>query len=263
MNSEVPGISEFDLHALVDGQLQAQRREAVEAYLETDPEAASRVEEWRLQKRELKALFDPIMSEPVPPGLLAPPVRHPRQLPGWLRHAAMAVLYVSAGAAGTHLVSGPGPAATAPGPAQASTLTFVDQAALAHAVYTPEVLHPVEVRADQQAHLVKWLSKRLQHPLKAPDLGERGLHLVGGRLLPGEKGPAAQFMYENEQGQRLTLFVRSDLEKSHDSAFRFSHRDGVSVFYWIDDHLGYALSGTMEREPLLDLATLIYAQINQ
>ena len=230
MNSEVPGISEFDLHALVDGQLQAQRREAVEAYLETDPEAASRVEEWRLQKRELKALFDPIMSEPVPPGLL---------------------------------VSGPGPAATAPGPAQASTLTFVDQAALAHAVYTPEVLHPVEVRADQQAHLVKWLSKRLQHPLKAPDLGERGLHLVGGRLLPGEKGPAAQFMYENEQGQRLTLFVRSDLEKSHDSAFRFSHRDGVSVFYWIDDHLGYALSGTMEREPLLDLATLIYAQINQ
>ena len=38
---------------------------------------------------------------------------------------------------------------------------FARQAVLAHVVYSPEVRHPVEVRAAQQEHLVQWLSKRL------------------------------------------------------------------------------------------------------
>ena len=41
--------------------------------------------------------------------------------------------------------------------------TLPQRAALAQAVYEPEVLHPVEVGAEQEAHLVKWLSKRLEH----------------------------------------------------------------------------------------------------
>jgi anti-sigma factor RsiW len=35
---------------------------------------------------------------------------------------------------------------------------FVRQAAVAYAVYQPEQRHPVEVAADQQEHLVQWLS---------------------------------------------------------------------------------------------------------
>ena len=44
------------------------------------------------------------------------------------------------------------------------------RAANAHAVYVPEVRHPVEVGADQEAHLVQWLSKRLAVPVRAPAL---------------------------------------------------------------------------------------------
>ena len=48
--------------------------------------------------------------------------------------------------------------------------TLVDEAVAAHNLYTREVLHPVEVRADQQAHLAAWLSRRLDRSLVVPDL---------------------------------------------------------------------------------------------
>ena len=78
------------------------------------------------------------------------------------------------------------------------------QAAIAHAVYAPEVRHPVEVPATEEQHLVAWLSKRLGTGLKAPKLAPLGYELVGGRLLSGSNGPVAHFMYQDTRGIRLT-----------------------------------------------------------
>src|SRR5207247_1948253 len=85
--------------------------------------------------------------------------------------------------------------------------SFARLAATAHVVYAPEVRHPVEVTADDEQHLVNWLSKRLGTTLKAPKLGPLGYELVGGRLLSGPQGPVAHFMYQDARGQRLTLYV--------------------------------------------------------
>ncbi len=52
-----------------------------------------------------------------------------------------------------------------------------------------------------------WLSKRLDRPLKVPALGAQGYELVGGRLLPGDTGARAQFIYQNGAGQRITLYL--------------------------------------------------------
>jgi anti-sigma factor RsiW len=124
------------------------------------------------------------------------------------------------------------------------------------------VRHPVEVGADQQAHLVAWLSKRLGASLKVPHLGGIGYTLVGGRLLPGDRGPAAQFMYQDAKGQRLTLYVRANRDDSHETAFRFAQENSVGVFYWIDRKLGYALSGEVDKAELLRVATAVYRQLN-
>jgi anti-sigma factor RsiW len=135
------------------------------------------------------------------------------------------------------------------------------QAAIAHVVYSAEVLHPVEVGADQEAHLVKWLSKRLGNEVRPPDLNQAGFQLVGGRLLPGSDGPAAQFMYQDAKGLRLTLYVRTHAPDARDTAFRYEKSDRVGVFYWVDGPLGYALSGELDRARLLDVAKLVYHQL--
>ncbi len=83
---------------------------------------------------------------------------------------------------------------------------FTSDALDAYRLYVVEVRHPVEVPGDQRPHLNQWLSKRVGSPLRAPDLDKIGLKLVGGRLLPGPTGATAFFMYETPSGERFTLY---------------------------------------------------------
>ena len=141
-------------------------------------------------------------------------------------------------------------------------ISLTRAAAVAHVAYAPEVRHPVEVAASDQAHLVAWLSKRLGTKLRVPDLSAQGYWLVGGRLLPDSTGAvAAQFMFECSQGARLTLFVRRDAQ-GNDTAFRFAQEGGLSTFYWLDRGYGYALSGDQPREFMLTVADSVYRQLN-
>jgi anti-sigma factor RsiW len=86
--------------------------------------------------------------------------------------------------------------------------------------------------------------------------------LVGGRLLPGDRGPVAQFMYQDGKGLRLTLYVRINQDESRETAFRYSQEGGVSTFYWLDHKLGYALSGEVDKTELLRVANAVYKQLN-
>jgi len=112
------------------------------------------------------------------------------------------------------------------------------------------------------AAAVAWLSKRLGAELKPPKLSAQGFELVGGRLLPGEAGPVAQFMYQDARGQRLTLYVQRDAQDSRETAFRYARENGIGVFYWLDGRFGYALSGEMDKPDLLRIATAVYQQLN-
>jgi len=252
MTDKAPAIKDDELHAYIDGQVDATRRAAVEAYLASNPDGAARITAYQQQNDALHALFDPVLREPVPAQLSVPV----RQRPRWPRYAMAAVwaLVWAAGGWFLHDVS--------QDPTQASVAELPRQALIAHAVYTPEVVHPVEVTAAQQAHLVKWLSKRLGGKVKTPDLRALGYELIGGRLLPASNGaPAAQFMYQTEQGKRLTLYVRRNVSENHDTAFRYAANGDVSVFYWIDHDFGYALSGEVGKKKLLDLAHAVYNQL--
>jgi anti-sigma factor RsiW len=194
--------------------------------------------------------------------LFRPTYRGPSTV-GWKSAApsasrlAAALLIALAGGAAGWILRG------APSPSVQYAQGLAHQAALAHAVYSPEVRHPVEVGADQEEHLVKWLSKRLGAPLHAPQLGKLGYELMGGRLLPGETGPVAQFMYQDAGGQRLTLYVSSGQPNNRDTGFRFAQEGQLGVFYWIDGKLGYALSAGVSKKELAKLAAAVYEQLDK
>jgi anti-sigma factor RsiW len=243
-------VTEAELHAYIDGQLDGARRAAVETYLATNPAEAERVHAYARQNEQLHALFDSTLDEPVPEALRMKPAR---RAPGPMRYAALLAAAVVGGVLGWTL-RGEEPLVI--------TASLPQQAALAHVVYAPEVLHPVEVGAREEAHLVSWLSKRLGAPVRAPHLSDAGYELVGGRLLPGEAGPAAQFMYQDVRGNRLTLYVRTAADSNHETAFRYAKEDKVGVFYWVDGPFGYALSGELERPQLLRVAESVYRALN-
>jgi anti-sigma factor RsiW len=142
-------------------------------------------------------------------------------------------------------------------------LALARQAAIAHVVYSPDVRHPVEIGADQEDQLVTWLSKRLGTPIRPPKLGKLGYELIGGRLLPGQSGPVAQFMYHDHADQRLTLYVSTEQSNDKDTGFRFAEEGPVNVFYWIDGKFGYALSGGSSKAELARIATAVYEQLEK
>ena len=137
----------------------------------------------------------------------------------------------------------------------------VREAAMAYAIYTPEVHHPVEVPGHQEEHLIAWLTKRMGAQVRAPQLGNLGFLLVGGRLLSSDDGPGELFMYENADGPRIVLYVCQNEQADRNTAFRFASDEGVSVFYWFDGPFSYALAGELDRSGMLGLAEVVYSQI--
>ncbi|MBR0568516.1 anti-sigma factor [Azoarcus sp. L1K30] len=246
-----PPISEDDLHAWTDGRLEAERRAEVEAWLAAHPDKAQTLNHWRELNAALHSAYDPVAEEAIP-ARLREAVRRPRRslamaaAVGWIAFGSLLGI-----ATGYQLGRHPDDAPT----------QLVRNAAIAHAVFSPEQRHAVEVGADQEQHLVAWLSKRLGRTLHIPALDRHGYQLMGGRLLSADAGPSAQFMYENDAGERLTLYVSVDPDRRDDTAFRFAEHDDIGTFYWIDGGLAYALSGRMSRQALLPAATDVYRQL--
>lgn len=285
-------VTEAELHAFVDGQLAESRVLAVEAHLRSHPADAMRVETWKLQNQGIRALFHAVAEEPPPLRLMnAAQRRTPTSWVGWSLAAGMVIGLL--GGTGGWLLRGEamrseamrGEAMRAPEtyagrPAGSSMRVHAEEslprfAAVAHAVYAPDQKRPVEVSGEHEDQLVAWLSKRLGEPVRPPKLDALGYTLEGGRLLPGDQGPVAQFMYQDLDGARVTLYVTRQSAgkqvpepgvraKAPDpaAAFRFAKEGDVNVFYWIDGAFGYALSSQASRSDLARISSEVFRQLN-
>jgi anti-sigma factor RsiW len=175
-------VSETDLQAYADGKLPEERRAAVAAWLAAHPEDAERIESYRQLAAELRSSYDGVLDEPVPERLertiRSGRVRYAAMVAGWV------VLGAVLGAIAGWQLHGARPALS---PSADAADSMAHRAVVAHATYSPEVRHPVEVGADQEAHLVAWLSKRLGNQLRAPKLEAVGYSLVGGRPAAGRE----------------------------------------------------------------------------
>ena len=121
-------------------------------------------------------------------------------------------------------------------------------------------------------------------PMKPPHLQAVGYALEGGRLLPGGRGPVAQFMYRDDAGSRLTLYVSNEVSdlaapagtvassvassvsspapgKNTETAFRFAREGKVNVFYWVEGAFGCAISADADRAALARVSGEVYRQL--
>lgn len=237
-------VGEQELHAYLDGELPAERRRAVEAWLVAHPDEAERLAEWAAQGERIRAAYDPVLSEPVPPATVAM-VRRARARPLRRLAAAAAVLVAFGG----------GFAAGRLTPASDQALA---QAGLtAHLLYIPERAHPVEVAAADRQHLESWLSKRVGLAVTAPDLSSAGLNLLGGRVAPVGSRAGALFMYENAAGERFTLLVA----KATDGNRPLTYHDAgaYGAYDWSEANYGFVLAGPHDEARLEELQKKVAA----
>lgn len=248
-------VTPDELHAFVDGELSADRQDAVNAWLATHADDAALVAAWRAQANAIRARFGAVAGEPVPERLSLDNVIRTG------KSAWRAIAATAAAAAVAAFVIGSvagwmarDVSASAPSDFEA----FTQDALAAHRLYIGEVRHPIEVGAAE-AHLLPWLSRRVGTPIRAPELASFDLKLLGGRLLPGIHGPAALFMYESASGERVTLYCsKINLDRS---GLRYNANEQFAAVHWIEGGYGYVVSGPIDKPRLKQIARTAYEQM--
>lgn len=251
MSDRPTSVTEDELHAYIDGELPADRRDAVEAWLAGHPDDANLVGAWRAQAEMIRARYGATADEAIPARLkLDQLLRNGRR---WRAIAAAATVaaFIIGGIIGWMARDA---SATAPDAFQ----TFANEALAAHRLYIGEVRHPIEVGAAEN-HLLPWLSRRVGTQLRAPDLAAFDFRLLGGRLLPSATGPAALFMYESGSGERVTLYC-AHLKESP-TGLRYTTADSFAAVHWVEGDYGWVLSGPAEKSRLKGIAKSVYEQL--
>ncbi len=238
------------LQRLADGALSGPELAEAEARLAADPALARQADALRAENAAIRAA----VPQPEPDRLagLAANVklRATQRSEAW-RIAAMAALFAVGVGAGWLGATGTQNRRMAD--LRSGVEALVAAADAAHRLYSVEVLHPVEVGAAERSHLNAWLSNRLGGSIAAPDLSGTGFRLVGGRLLPGLEGAAAQFMYEDASGGRITLYVVPGSGAARAPRFETAS-DGLITVAWEDETWRFALVGELPRASIEALA---------
>lgn len=253
-------FSERDIHMALDGELPGEERMAYDAWLDANPEMKAKSARYVADRAALSAAFAGVMDEPVPARLRKAllgeaPARAPQwRSRWWLSAAAAAVLMV--GGAGGYFAG-----IDRVGRGSDGDDRLAEQAIAAHVIYAAEKRHAVEVPASDKEHLQTWLSNRIGLKLIAPDLAAEGFELVGGRLLPaGERGKAAMLLYEDANGERISLFVTAESSQATRGTYT-AEADGPEAVYWADKGYGCAVVGSLPPERLSEVAKSAYGQL--
>jgi anti-sigma factor RsiW len=246
-----------DIHLALDGELSVDERDEFERWLETHPDMKALSARYARDRDVLAAALAPVLDEPLPPRLtelVSGEMRPRRSWSTLVRNAAAAVVLLAIGIAGGYGIGLTRIAGENPEEA------IVGDAIAAHNMYAAEKLHVVEVGADQKDHLVGWLSKRVGTQIIAANFGGEGFDLIGGRLVPLDERPAAQLMYQNQSGDRVSVYVTVDKEGA-ETGFRRYDEQGARALYWVEKGYCYAVIGTVPEDKLNAIASSAYRQL--
>lgn len=251
-------ITRDTLMAFVDGQLDAEASARVEAYLAANPEAAAEVGQLQRQTSAIQSLFGPAAAEPVPPRLDPHRLALAQSRNRWqaARRAAMILGVLGIGIAAGWLLR-----PVTDNPALYNRL--IADAVSAHTVFVAENRHAVEVGRDESEHLSSWLSNRLGTGLAMPDLATAGFSFLGGRLLPAPAipgGRAAQLMYEDAGGERVTLYITPKTGVDG-PALELVQLGEDNALYWSSATITCTIVGPQPANALQALANSVFAQL--
>jgi anti-sigma factor RsiW len=257
-------ISDAELNALVDGELDPSRQAEIEVWLAENPDTARRVARYRAQNAGFHALFDDILHEEISPKImsaLTPVARAFRPGRPWLLRLPCSLLAAQAdgwrgeGApiAGQQVAAGP----------PIDTAELMVRASMAHVVSRDDELRTPT--SGGSAGMGDYLADRMGKAARVPSLDTFGYRLVGSRVLPDTNGPAAQFVFSDESGKKVSLYVRGEQANGVDITYALA--DDLSMFYWNDSDRSYAMVTRVDdergSEALLTAAKAVFGQLSQ
>ncbi len=274
-------FDEGDLNGFVDGRLEASRAAALSESLATDRDARARADGWKRQNDSLRTMFASVLFEPVPLRLLptsvpaskasspcrasvAEPKRErigassPERPAGLVAMTMLGVALV-AFAAGALASFGTDDFGLSPRPRTVNQVedadasheerAFTSRAVETHQAFLTDLAKPVELTAADEPRLSRWIQHSLSSPLRIPNLQRQGWTLIGGRVVPGQHGPAAFLVYGNGS-DKLGLYVARTLGLPG-GGLKVLDGEGIdspSIASWTEGSFSYAITTSRSVE---------------
>jgi anti-sigma factor RsiW len=236
-------ITDLDLHAYIDGELDDDRARAVEGAAARDAALAERLAAYRADKEMLKNIYAPLADRPIPPEWItlarATPPARARQ--SWrLVGAIAAMVLVILGGLSVYVGRHSEPSRDV----VATALNIRDNGVAAQKSV-------VVTSLDEARRYDTDLRKIVGADVKVPALDSLGYHIAELRFYER----AAEVQYRNRQGALFTLYLRPS-----DGTTRFDQfkRDGLWVCVWQDDRVSTVMAGPMSAALMQRLASLTY-----
>lgn len=239
-------ITDLDVTAYIDGELDADRGRAVEDAASRDTELAARIADYRADKHMLKNIYAPLADRPIPAAWIdlarAAPYPTARARRPWRIAAAAAAIVLVA----------------------LSALTAYDVSYRSEPIGDP-VEAALSVRSDKTSALkfvaVSNIGEARRYDMalrdivgvnvQVPALGSMGYLVTGLKFY----SHAAEIQYHDGKGRLFTLYLRPS-----DGTIRFDQfeRDGLHVCIWQDDRISTVMAGTISAAMMQRLASLTY-----
>ena len=164
------------------------------------------------------------------------------------RSAAGIVLALAIGAASGWWAHGP------QRPTEIARLSV--EAVSAYRVFANDTADGIELRPDNRLELSASLTQKLGRSVALPDLSQLGYHLLGGRVLAAMYGPAAMLIYEDAQGNRMTIYIQP-MRIGEETPMRSVDAGVVDGYAWINRQIGYSVMSEGDRARLHSIANQV------
>jgi anti-sigma factor RsiW len=241
------GITEAELHAFIDGELEDRRIEAVADVVDADPFLRKRCAAFLADGERLRQIYAPLADEPLPAGLLRPLISAPApRRAGWSWAAAGSAL---AAAATILIILNTGSA-----PERVKDSLLAEAMAVRDGAEVPERQLSADASMNAGGAVME---KALSSAVTIPDLGQEGYKLADLAVYTDhDRGRAVQISYRDEKGHRLTVYLHRP--SGNDLYEILPEHNGRRVCIVENQELSRVMIGEMSEQQMLRVASLSY-----
>ncbi|MCY1668177.1 anti-sigma factor family protein [Rhizobium sp. SL86] len=249
---------ESQFSAQLDGQLSEAESAALDALLESDPQARAKVEALRQANEIGRQQFDALLKEPVSLDLVRSiktaseprravqfpeaPRRKVRLKPTLVTVVASSLLMFGLGAGAGYMFGARPSMMTYADIAGDPSKAWLDDVTSHYRLFSRQSRHLVELPANESAHIVEWLMATTGVSFRIPDLTEDGLEFIGARLYSAGGRPVGQLVYRNRDSEVIAISFAKSLAPT-DTEMREVIRDDIGLVTWQGLQASYVLTG--------------------
>ena len=247
-------LTDEDLGAFIDGELDEKRDIAIAALIASSPELSERVERLILDKDMIARVYGPLIERPIPDAMRRMvtgyrPTPEPARARRRFLPAAMALAAAIVAAVFVYpMLSG----------VEGDPLVAEALAVRSGQVHAERQFADADISAETARDGL--VQAALAVPVKVPNLEKAGFKLAAISAYPDKGGhKALQLSYRDRNGVLFTMYMRPT---AGGDRFEMSTRRNMQVCVWQNDALSVVMLGEMPAHEMLKVATATYADLN-